>query len=109
MNRGGQRTTVHGVTESDMTEQLHIHFTVPLLIPVITILMLLMVAPCVAFLNGNNISELMLLLLLLSCFSPVRLCTTPETAAHQAPLSLGFSRQEHWSTLSYCKCHTNRP
>ena len=35
-----------------------------------------------------------LLLLLLSCFSRVRLCATPETAAHQAPPSLGFSRQE---------------
>ena len=33
-------------------------------------------------------------LLLLSCFSRVRLCVTPETAAHQAPPSLGFSRQE---------------
>ena len=42
---------------------------------------------------------LLLLLLLLSRFSRVRLCTTPETAAHQAPLSLGFSRQEHWSGL----------
>ena len=41
----------------------------------------------------------MLLLLLLSCFSHVQLCSTPETAAHQAPLSLGFSRQEHWSGL----------
>ena len=28
---------------------------------------------------------LLLLLLLLSCFSHVRLCVTPETAAHQAP------------------------
>ena len=28
---------------------------------------------------------LLLLLLLLSCFSHVRLCATPETAAHQAP------------------------
>ena len=37
-----------------------------------------------------------LLLLLLSRFSRVQLCATPETAAHQAPLSLGFSRQEHW-------------
>ena len=37
------------------------------------------------------------LLLLLSCFSRVRLCATPEMAAHQAPPSLGFSRQEHWS------------
>ena len=35
------------------------------------------------------------LLLLLSRFSRVRLCVTPQTAAHQAPLSLGFSRQEH--------------
>ena len=38
-------------------------------------------------------------LLLLSHFSHVRLCVTPQTAAHQAPLSLGFSRQEHWSGL----------
>ena len=37
----------------------------------------------------------LLLLLLLSRFSRVRLCATPETAAHQAPPSLGFSRQEH--------------
>ena len=43
----------------------------------------------------------MLLLLLLSCFSRVRLCVTPETAAHQASLSLGFSRQEHWSGLPF--------
>ena len=35
------------------------------------------------------------LLLLLSRFSRVRLCVTPETAAHQAPPSLGFSGQEH--------------
>ena len=30
----------------------------------------------------------------LSC---VRLFATPWTAAHQAPLSMGFSRQEYWS------------
>ena len=35
--------------------------------------------------------RLLLLLLLLSHFSHVRLCATPKTAAHQAPLSLGFS------------------
>ena len=39
----------------------------------------------------------LLLLLLLSRFSRVRLCATPETVAHQAPPSLGFSRQEHRS------------
>ena len=30
-------------------------------------------------------------------FSHVCLCATPWTAAHQAPLSTGFSRQEDWS------------
>ena len=44
---------------------------------------------------------LLLLLLLLSRFSRVRLCATPQMAAHQAPLSLGFSRQEHWSGLPF--------
>ena len=42
-----------------------------------------------------------LLLLLLSRFSRVRLWATPCTAAHQAPPSLGFSRQEHWSGLPF--------
>ena len=37
--------------------------------------------------------------MLLSRFSSVQLCATPETAAHQAPPSRGFSRQEHWSGL----------
>ena len=45
------------------------------------------------------VSDSLLLLPLLSCFSHVQLCATPKTAAHQAPLSLGFSRQEHWSGL----------
>ena len=48
-----------------------------------------------------NWNILLLLLLLLSRFSRVRLCATPETAAHQAPPSLGFSRQEHWSGLPF--------
>ena len=38
---------------------------------------------------------LLLLLLLLSRFSRVRLCATPSTAARQAPQSLGFSRQDY--------------
>ena len=41
------------------------------------------------------------LLLLQSHFSRVRLCATPETAAHQALPSLGFSRQEHWNGLPF--------
>ena len=40
-------------------------------------------------------------LLLLRRFSRVRLYATPETAAHQAPPPLGFSRQEHWSGLPF--------
>ena len=42
---------------------------------------------------------MLLLLLLLSHFSRVWLRATPQTAVHQAPLSLEFSRQEHWSGL----------
>ena len=42
-----------------------------------------------------------MLLLLLSRFSRVWLCVTPQTAAHQALPYLGFSRQEHWSGLPF--------
>ena len=47
------------------------------------------------------IISLLLLLLLLSRFSHVLLCVTPEMAADQALPSLGFSRQEHWSGLPF--------
>ena len=43
--------------------------------------------------SGPMLLLLLLLLLLLSRFSCVRLCVTPQMAAHQATLSLGFSRQ----------------
>ena len=39
--------------------------------------------------------------MLLSHFSRVWLYATPYTAARQAPPSLGFSRQEHWSGLPF--------
>ena len=41
------------------------------------------------------------LLLLLSCFSRVRLFATPWTIANQAPPSMEFSRQEYWSGLPF--------
>ena len=41
------------------------------------------------------------LLLLLSRLSSIRLCVTPWTEANQAPPSLGFSKQEHWSGLPF--------
>ena len=50
---------------------------------------------------GKPLMTLLLLLLLLSRFSRVRHCATPQMAAHQAPPSLGFSRQEHWSGLPF--------
>ena len=37
----------------------------------------------------------------LSCFSHVRLFATLWTAACQAPLSMGFSRQEYWRGLPF--------
>ena len=36
---------------------------------------------------------------MLSHFSHVQLFATPWTVAHQAPLSMGFFRQEYWSGL----------
>ena len=33
--------------------------------------------------------------------SHVWLFVTPWTAAHRAPISMGFSRQEYWSGLSF--------
>ena len=33
--------------------------------------------------------------------SHVQLPATPWAVAHQAPLSMGFSRQEHWSGLPF--------
>ena len=36
---------------------------------------------------------------MLRCFSHVQYFATPWTLAHQASLSLGFSRQEYWSGL----------
>ena len=36
-----------------------------------------------------------------SCFSCVWLFETQRTVAHQAPLSMGFSRQEYWNGLQF--------
>ena len=36
--------------------------------------------------------------------SRVQLCATPWTAAHQAPLPMGFSRQEYWSGVPLPSC-----
>ena len=49
----------------------------------------------------GKIQGKIVMLLLLSRFSRVRLCATQEMEAHQAPLSMGFFRQEHWSRLPF--------
>ena len=49
----------------------------------------------------SNVYKYIHMLLLLHCFSRVRRCATPEMAAYQALLSLGFSRQEPWSGLPF--------
>ena len=58
---------------------------------------------CIFWIGGQILYHYatLLLLLLLSHLSRVRLCATQWTAAHQAPPSLGFSRQEHWSGLPF--------
>ena len=38
---------------------------------------------------------------MLSCLSHVQHFGTQWTVAHQAPLSMGFSRQEYWTGLSF--------
>ena len=54
-----------------------------------------------AHIKSFSVTSTQCLLLLLSHFSRVWLCATPETAAQQVPPSLGFSRQEHWSGLPF--------
>ena len=61
--------------------------------------------PCVKRASGKLLytehREPSSLLLLLRRFSHVQLWVIPEMAAHQDPLSLGFSRQEHRSGLPF--------
>ena len=41
------------------------------------------------------------MVVMVKSLSRVRLFVTPWTAAYQAPLSVGLSRQENWSGLSF--------
>ena len=50
----------------------------------------------------DHISQSLTLMCLPSCFSRASLFVTLWTVAHQAPLSVGFSRQEYWSGLLWC-------
>ncbi|CAI9160519.1 unnamed protein product [Rangifer tarandus platyrhynchus] len=48
---------------------------------------------------GQSKSHNVHTLCVLNCLSCVQLFVTPLTIACQAPLSMGFSRQEYWSGL----------
>ena len=50
----------------------------------------------------------LIILWVINRFSRVQLCVTPWTVAHQAPLSMEFSKQEYWSGLS-CPPPGDRP
>jgi len=51
------------------------------------------------FLLNNNVNQLCACML--SYFSRVRLFVTPWTVVCQAPLSMGFSKQENWNGLPF--------
>ena len=54
---------------------------------------------CVYILRAKQIRFIITFACMIRCFSYVWLCMTPWTAACQAPLSMGFSRQVYWSGL----------
>ena len=66
-----------------------------------------MLTPCLYVLHICA-GELYVCACLLSRFSPVQLCATLWIGACQAPVSLGFSRQEYWSGLP-CPPSVNLP
>ena len=59
------------------------------------------VFPQFSYFLPNVPVKALLLLLLLTDFSHVRLCATPQTAAHQVPPPLRFSRPKQWSRLPF--------
>ena len=50
---------------------------------------------------GSQTVEVSLDASVVQSLSHVRLFATPWTRAHQAPLSMGFSKQEYWSGLPF--------
>ena len=53
------------------------------------------------FLSAYYVTGTVLVVCVLSCFSSVWLFATLWTIASQAPLSMGFPRQEYWSGLPF--------
>ena len=55
---------------------------------------------CESVLHASLLRSVVVIALVES-LSRVRLFVTPWTVAHQAPLSMGFPREEHWSGLPF--------
>ena len=51
--------------------------------------------------NGITVSTSLDVCVHAQSLSHVQLFATPWIAAYQAPLSMGFARQEHWSGLPF--------
>ena len=51
--------------------------------------------------SSSSIARYSMCACMLSCFCLVWIFATLWTVAHQAPLSIGFSRQEYWSGLPF--------
>ena len=56
---------------------------------------------CVKILNKSSVNFVLLRHSEVKSFSRVRLFATPWTVAHQAHLSMEFSRQEYWNGLPF--------
>ena len=101
MDRGAWGATVHGVAKipSRRKEQ-----PTPVFLPGKShSLRSLMKSQRVRHSGVSNTFTFVKLVKSLSC---VRLFETPWTVAPQAPLSMGFSRQEYWSSLPFSTPNT---
>ena len=88
-------TNLDSVLKSrDITLPTKVHLIKAMDFPIVTF-------GCESWTACKHAQSLLLLLLLLSHSSHVRLCATPRTIAYQAPLSMEFSRQEYWSGLLF--------
>ena len=88
-----------GIQQSDSVIHIHVSILFQILFPFTLLQNIDQSSLCCTV--GLCWLSILNMLLLLSRFSRVRPCVTPQTTVHQTPLSLGFSRQEDWSGLPF--------